>query len=126
MGKSASGLVAEAKAQIENLTPEQVAAELESGAPLVDIREADDLVANGRIPGATQAPRGTLGFYADPTSAYHRPGFDPETRMILTCAAGGRSALAVQTLRSMGYTNVAQLDGGVTGWKERVRPVEQG
>ena len=124
MVKPASELVAEAKAQIENLTPQQVAAELESGARLIDIREPEELAANGRIPGSTHAPRGMLEFYADPSSPSYRPEFDPDARIILTCAAGGRSALAAQTLRNMGYTNVAHLDGGVTAWKEQGLPIE--
>ena len=67
-----------------------------------------------------------LEFYADPTSSYHRPEFAPDRRVILHCAAGGRSALAADTLQQMGYTNVAHLDGGFRAWKESGQPVEGG
>jgi len=122
--KSATDLVKEAKQQIENLTPEQVKDELSKGnATLIDIRESEELKENGQIPGSVHAPRGMLEFYADPSQPYHKAAFDPEKRIILHCAGGGRSALAVQTLKQMGYQNVAHLDGGIKAWKEAGMPV---
>ena len=120
--KTAAQMVQEAKQRVENLTVEQVAAELDQGnALLVDIREPNEREQGG-IPGATSAPRGMLEFWADPTSAYHRSEFDPSRRIILHCASGGRSALAADTLQQMGYTNVAHLDGGFNAWATAGRP----
>ncbi|MGX5820100.1 rhodanese-like domain-containing protein [Chitinophaga lutea] len=117
--KSALDLVKDAKADIENLTPEQVNQELSSGnATLIDLRESEELKESGKIPGSVHAPRGMLEFYADGSLPYHKPEFDKNKRLILHCAGGGRSALAVQTLRQMGYENVAHLDGGIKAWKE--------
>lgn len=125
MARSASELVADAKSRIENLTPDQVESEMESGdVVLIDIREANELEQNGRIPGAVHAPRGMLEFYADPATPYHRSEFDPGKRIILSCASGGRSALAADTLQSMGYSRVAHMDGGLNAWKEGGKPVE--
>ncbi|MGA0557892.1 rhodanese-like domain-containing protein [Larkinella sp. VNQ87] len=122
--KSATDLVREAKQHIENLTPEQVSRELNAGkAALIDLREPDELAQTGTIPGAVHAPRGMLEFYADPTLPYHKPAFDRAKRLILHCASGGRSALAVATLKQMGYENVAHLDGGIKAWKEAGLPV---
>lgn len=126
MIKSAMDLVSEAKQQIENLTPEQVAKELEeSDAVLVDLREPEELQATGRIPGAVNAPRGMLEFYVDPSLPYHRAEFDEGRRIILHCASGGRSALGAATLKQMGYANVAHLDGGFNAWQQAGRPVER-
>ena len=123
---SAAQMVAEAKGHVENLTPQQVAAEVEGGGvTLIDIREDDERVQNGAIPNAVRAPRGMIEFWADPTSAYHREEFDPAQRTILYCASGGRSALAADTLQRMGYGNVAHLDGGIKVWKEGGHPVEE-
>ena len=114
---TAAQMVAEARARIENLSPEQVIAETASRRPLlVDIREPEERVQTGAISGSVHAPRGMLEFYADPTSPYHRAEFDPTHRTILYCASGGRSALAADTLRRLGYANVAHLDGGIKGW----------
>lgn len=121
---TAAAMVAEAKAQIENLSPDQVAQEVEAGdALLVDLREPNERSENGTIPGAVSAPRGMLEFWADPSSPYHRPEFDPNRRIILHCASGGRSALGAQTLQQMGYGNVAHLDGGLKAWQEAGKPV---
>jgi rhodanese-related sulfurtransferase len=124
--KSAIDLVKEAKLQIENLKPEQVEKEVSrGGATLVDIRESEELKQNGVIPEAIHAPRGLLEFYADPSQPYHKPEFDKTKRIILHCASGGRSALAVRALQQMGYQKIAHLDGGLKAWKEAGLPVQQ-
>lgn len=124
--KTATQLVQQAKADIENLTPDQVQAELAGGdVLLVDVRDAPEREA-GVIPGAVHASRGMLEFYADPASPYHKPEFDPTKRVILHCASGGRSALAVHALRELGYANVAHLDGGFKAWQAAGKPVDGG
>ncbi len=124
---TAAQLVADAKSRTENLTPEDVVREIAaSEAVLIDLREPEERVQHGTIPGAIHAPRGMLEFYADPASSYHRPEFDPNQRTILHCASGGRSALATDTLRSLGYRNVAHLEGGITAWKAAAHPVDGG
>ena len=118
MKKSAAELVAAAKQQIENLDPDAVEAEIASGdVVLVDIRDAHELDANGRIPGSIHVPRGMLEFRADRSTPYHQEPLDPSKRVILHCASGGRSALAAATLQDMGYERVAHLDGGFNEWK---------
>ncbi len=125
--KTAAQLVTEAKQRVENLTPDQVSAELAQGdALLVDLRESNERDQNGVIPGAVHASRGMLEFYADTSSTYHREEFDPDRRIIFHCASGGRSALAADTVQQMGYKNVAHLDGGFKVWKESGQEVEGG
>lgn len=126
MPKTAAELVAEAKQRIQNLTVEEAAKEIQEGALLVDIREPEERQHNGRIPKSVAAPRGMLEFWADPTSPYHREEFNPERRIILHCATGGRSALAADTLQQMGYTNVAHMDGGINAWVESGREIKGG
>ncbi len=126
ISRTAAQMVSEAKGRVQNLTPEQVFAELQQGnALLIDLRESNELEENGVIPGAVHAPRGMLEFYADSSSPYHREELDPGRRLILHCASGGRSALAADTLQQMGYTDVAHLNGGIKAWKEAGLPVEQ-
>jgi rhodanese-related sulfurtransferase len=125
MEQSAGDLVAKAKAQVENLDPDAVEAELSSGnAVLIDLREADELTADGCIPGSVHVPRGMLEFRADPTSQYHQEPFERSRRIILHCASGGRSALGAASLQDMGYRDVAHLDGGIKAWKDAGKPVE--
>lgn len=116
-------LVHEARSGIENLTPDQVLAELAAGAAvLVDVRDAPER-ASGTIAGAVHASRGMLEFYADPASPLHKPELDPARRVILHCASGGRSALAARALQQLGYRNVAHLDGGFKAWVAAGKPV---
>ena len=125
MEKGVGELVAEAKAQVQNLDADAVEAELSSGdAVLVDLRETEELAADGRIPGSVHVPRGMLEFRADPTSQYHQEPFDRSRRIILHCASGGRSALGAASLQAMGYRDVSHLDGGMKAWTDAGKPVE--
>jgi rhodanese-related sulfurtransferase len=118
-------MVSAAKQRVENLTVDDVAAELAAGdVTLIDIREPEERAATGSIPGALHAPRGMLEFYADPTSPYHRPEFETDRRIVLYCASGGRSALATDMLQQFGYTNPAHLDGGFKAWSAAGQPVD--
>lgn len=128
MAKTAQQLVTEANERVRTLTPDEVAAAIEDGsAVLVDVREPEEVQREGMIPGAVPAARGMLEFWADPASAYHRADvFDPERRLILYCATGGRSALAADVLQELGYRDVAHLGGGLRTWAERGRPVTAG
>lgn len=124
MAKSAAQMVAEAKGRIENLSVDQVAEEVGGGdALLVDLREPEERRRDGVIPDAIPVSRGMLEFYADPTSPYHRPEFDPSKRVIFHCAGGGRSALAADTLKQLGFDRAAHLEGGFAAWKAEGQPV---
>ena len=116
--------VAAAKAEIQNLSADEVAAELERGDAIVlDIRDVRELWRDGTIPGAKHAPRGMLEFWADPESTYYKEWLQPGRRTILFCAGGQRSALSAKTLKDLGYTDVAHLEIGFNAWKEQGRPV---
>lgn len=118
-------LVAEARERVESLTPAQVRTEIQQGhAVIVDLREPNECAQTGTLPGAIQAPRGMLEFYADPACPYHRPELDPSRRVVLYCASGGRSALSADLLMRMGYPNVAHLGGGLKAWLESGYPME--
>lgn len=118
--------VADARTRIENVGVEEVAEALEDeSAVVVDIRDIRERIRDGAIPGSIHAPRGMLEFWIDPASEYHRDVFSPDRRYILYCAGGGRSALAADTMREMGYPDVAHLDPGFIGWKADGRPVEE-
>ena len=121
---TAAAMVAAARQRIANLSVDQVAADLALGETLlVDVREPEERVHHGVIPGALPAARGLIEFWADPTSPYHRLEFDPSRPAILYSGTGSRSALAAEVLRRLGYTRVAHLDGGLEAWKDAGRPV---
>lgn len=118
--------VEQAKTRIENLSVEELGAEVDADADvlLVDIRELQERVDLGTIPGSVHVPRGMLEFWADPQSRYYRDYFREQRRTIVFCAGGGRSALAALALQEMGFGNVAHLEPGFAGWEQAGRPVE--
>lgn len=44
--------------------------------------------------------------------------------LILYCQSGGRSSIAVSTLKSLGFDSVYNLEGGIQGWMRERLPVE--
>ena len=118
-------VVDEVKKHVENLSVAELKAEL--GAPnllLADIREVQERVDLGTIPGSKHAPRGMLEFWADPQSPYYRDWFEEGKRIVLFCAGGGRSALAAKALMDMGFENVAHLEPGFAGWQQAGETIE--
>ena len=124
MLKTVAEMVAEAKGQIENVSPKETADEAASGqVVLLDVREPVEW--EHHIAGAVQVPRGLLEFAADPASPRHNAELDPARRVIVYCRSGARAAMAAVTLKSMGYENVANLEGGLGAWQEAGLPTSE-
>jgi len=51
---------------------------------------------------------------------------NPQATILLYCKNGGRSTLAAQTMKQMGFDNVKMLVGGFEGWSGSVHKVEVG
>ena len=80
---------------------------------LVDIREINELNSTGKVEGASHIPRGMLEVYLDPNGSILQNGeVDKNKELILFCAGGVRSALAVKSLKEMGYEKISHIDGG--------------
>ena len=116
----------EKKQSIENLSIEQLIGEIEADASvlLIDLRELQERVDLGTIPGSKHVPRGMLEFWADPSSPYYRDYFTEDQRTIVFCAGGGRSVYAALVLEDMGFSDVAHIEEGFRGWKESGQQVE--
>ncbi|MGN6584717.1 MAG: rhodanese-like domain-containing protein [Rhizobiaceae bacterium] len=126
MKKGYKALLAEANAEIEAVSPEQVAAlARRDDVQLVDLRDIRELQREGKMPGAFHAPRGMLEFWIDPESPYHRDIFSSGKTFIFYCASGWRSALATKAAQDMGLAPVKHVEGGFSAWKKARLPVEQ-
>ncbi|MEM7099607.1 MAG: rhodanese-like domain-containing protein [Pseudomonadota bacterium] len=114
------------KDNIENLSVDDLVAEIEGNPELllIDLREIQEVVDLGTIPGAKNVARGMLEFWADPSSPYYRDYFGEDKRIVTFCAGGGRSVYATLALLDMGYSNVAHLEVGFNGWKKAGGNVE--
>ena len=123
--RTVADMLREAKSRIEELSVEQLQAEIEAGdTTVIDIRDPREQWERGAIPGAKSMPRGMLEFWFDPESKYFRGGLEFDQRYVLYCAGGGRSALAAAMLPQLGYTNVAHHTVGYNAWKEAGGAVE--
>lgn len=104
-------LVAEAKRNITEISPQDAAAKLESSeAVIVDVREQDEW-DEAHIPGAIHLSRGTIELDIEEKVP------DTDAMIICHCGGGGRSALATESLQKMGYKNVRSMAGGFKAWK---------
>jgi glyoxylase-like metal-dependent hydrolase (beta-lactamase superfamily II)/rhodanese-related sulfurtransferase len=119
-GKTVQQLIAEAARVVPFMSLEEVRRQVETGGGgllLLDVREKDAYLA-GHLPGAIHLPRGELELRADQALP------DPTTRIVTYCRYGKVSTLAAFTLRTMGYTRVVALDGGVDAWQQAGFPLE--
>jgi rhodanese-related sulfurtransferase len=99
---------------ITQTSPAEVRDSLASGEILlVDVREANEY-AFERIPGALLYPLSTFDPKAIPAEG---------RKLVVQCAAGGRSMRAAQALLAAGHTDVANLDGGINAWKAAGLPL---
>ncbi|MGF1473064.1 MAG: rhodanese-like domain-containing protein [Rubrobacteraceae bacterium] len=121
MAKSYEEMVAEARDETEQVGVEELHEAREAGEELtvLDVREPGEWQA-GHIPGAKHIPRGMLECLV----ADELP--DRDHRIVVHCAVGGRGALAAKTLQEMGYTNVANMQGGTNAWSEKGYDIEVG
>ena len=118
--KSSQTLVEEAKKSIETLSADE-AKKLSDKLTitLVDVRDIRELWKEGTIENSKHIPRGMLEFWLDPNSSYYKANKIKDIKkMVLFCALGWRSALAVKSLVDMGFKNVAHVDGGFDALKK--------
>ena len=112
--KTSQNLVLEALKDIKTISAEEGLKLFNNKeCNLIDIRDAVELQKNGRIENSYHISRGLLEFSIHPDSAYFKnKAIDIAKEMVLFCAAGGRSALAVKTLKEMGFEKVSHIEGG--------------
>lgn len=99
-------------------TPEigvaELAARRAAGAPLIDVREADEY-AEAHVAGAHHIPLGEV--------AERIAEVPTEGTVYVICARGGRSAKAVEHYRAQGIDAV-NVAGGTFGWIDAGQPVD--
>jgi rhodanese-related sulfurtransferase len=123
--KTINDLLAEARARLERLEPEQASAAVDAGALLVDIRSEAQRAADGTVPGSLFFPRNVLEWRLDPASGHADPRVPgPEAAVILMCNEGYQSSLAAVTLQDLGFARATDLVGGFQAWRAAGLPVE--
>jgi rhodanese-related sulfurtransferase len=112
--KSIQTLVSEAMQEIKTINADDAHKMVEDNeCNLIDIREAKELEKTGSVENSVHISRGMLEVFLDPNSVYfQKEKLDKNKEMVLFCAGGVRSALAVKALKNMGYDKVSHIDGG--------------
>ena len=112
--KTIQNMVSEAMSEIKTIDAGEAYQMVQNkNCNLIDIRESNELENTGSVEGATHIPRGMLEVYLDPNSPIFQNGkIDQNKEFVLFCAGGVRSALAVKSLKDMGYQKVSHIDGG--------------
>jgi rhodanese-related sulfurtransferase len=112
--KSIQTLVSEAMQEIKTITADEALKMVEqNNCNLIDIRDARELEGTGKVENSVHITRGMLEIYLDPNSALFQQGvLDQNKEMVLFCAGGVRSALAVKALKNMGYEKISHIEGG--------------
>jgi adenylyltransferase/sulfurtransferase len=97
------------------ISPVELKRRLDAGEDLfiLDVREPNEYQIN-RIAGSTLIPLGEL------PRRYQELPRDRE--IIAQCKMGGRSAKAMEYLKTVGFTNVKNLRGGILEWIDKVDP----
>lgn len=115
--RTATDLVEYATRVIDTVDVRQARTEMRSpGVFVIDVREKEEFDA-GHLPNAINVPRGLLEFVIGTITT------DQNARIFLYCKKGGRGALSTQSLRTMGYKNAANLQGGYEAWVAAELPI---
>jgi len=113
-------LVNEARSRIKEIDIAGYQRLRASGEPhiLIDTRENDEWDA-GHAAGAVHLGKGIIERDIEAKVP------QKDTKLVLYCGGGYRSALAADALRQMGYTHAISLDGGWRAYQAAGLPVER-
>lgn len=97
------------------ITPEELKSRLDKGEELfiLDVRETHEYQVC-RLEGSTLIPLGEIPKRVNE--------LDSSKEIIVHCKLGGRSAKAVDFLKSAGFQKVKNLLGGIDAWAQRIDP----
>jgi rhodanese-related sulfurtransferase len=98
-----------------DVSPRAAEALVREGARLIDVREPEELVEDGRIPGAEHIPLAQLSDRAAGLAG---------DRILVVCRSGARSGMAADALRASGF-DAANVDGGILRWERDGLPVDR-
>ncbi|HWZ23267.1 MAG TPA: rhodanese-like domain-containing protein [Cytophagaceae bacterium] len=103
-----------------DLTPIEFSKKTKENAssPIVDVRTPDEF-SEGHLENAKNINWKGKDFEKQIDQ------FDKSTPTFVYCKSGGRSTLAAEKMRSMGFKDVYELKGGISEWREKELPVEK-
>jgi sulfur dioxygenase len=85
---------------------------------LIDLRERRERERHGEIPGAFHLSYHDLQENISPSGVLHMLAATPGKMLLFYCAAGERSAMAVQAAQDAGLSSARHIQGGIDAWKK--------
>jgi rhodanese-related sulfurtransferase len=119
-------VLAQARAELDRVTPQRADELRRAGALLVDIRPYANRLAEGEIPDSVPVERIVLEWRLDPAGEHRLPGFTADTPVVVLCNEGYASSLAARDVRQLGVRSVTDLIGGFRAWRAAGLPVRPG
>jgi rhodanese-related sulfurtransferase len=115
--RSIDDLLAEARARLARLTPQEALTAQAAGALLIDTRSERDRAVEGTIPGSIAIERTVLEWRLDPASATALPEAAYDAHVVIVCSDGYSSSLAAAILQDLGVARATDVIGGYRAWK---------
>ncbi len=112
-------MLAEARAAVRRVSPDEADGALRTGALLIDIRPQGLRERDGVVPGSRVIERNVFEWRCDPSSPWRdREVTEPPGRqLIVMCNEGYQSSLAAAILKRFGFDDAADLIGGFQAWR---------
>lgn len=112
-------MLAEARAVVGRLSPQETKAAVQAGALLIDIRPEGLRRRDGVVPGALVIDRNVFEWRCDPASPWRDPEVTepPGRQLIVMCDEGYQSSLAAAVLKGFGFDDAADVIGGFQAWR---------
>ncbi|KAK0182445.1 hypothetical protein PV327_000586 [Microctonus hyperodae] len=91
---------------------------------IIDVREQKEINETGKLPGSIHIPMGTVANMLNLMDDQFKKQFEKskpnkDSKIILSCKSGMRSAAVQQELQKLGYQNVYNYAGGWSEWENK-------
>lgn len=102
-----------------NISVAELKARLEAREPLIllDVRSPEEYTQDGHVAGSTLIPL--------PELAQRMGELDSQRPVVCICRSGNRSRTACEQLARAGFTNLANVEGGMRAWAAAGYAVER-
>ncbi len=112
------GMLADARARLDRIHPEDFEAAVAAGALVIDVRDSALRATQGPLEGALAIDLTILEWRVAPSSRNRIVDVGPGQRVILVCNEGYSSSLAAARLQDLGVDGATDLIGGITALRE--------
>ena len=104
-------------ASVRSIDVKEAFTRAKRGAKLIDVRSAREYAQSGHPKGARSVPPDLI--------KKDQIGLGRDAELLVICQSGHRSPRQAKRLAGMGYTNVSNVNGGLTAWKKAGLPVKK-